>query len=402
MYLKIFIFLLLFSNICCQKNNGKTKLITLGITGSGKSTLTNMLIEGDIDLDNKFKINNGLKGSTSDIKTYENFKYIVTDTIGFLEDENGTIKTEDAFNKTWNFLLNTLDSYNYYVYIIKAGRILKDEHKIFNFYKEIFAGCEDNFLLIISGGNNLWLEQNKEHLQNIYGNNINFLCLDFPLSNNLVYENIYKKYRKDDLIKLNLFLEKNVKKLCKPYIYQKYKTLNSEDYKDKLRLYLKGNTDPLILENKIEEIYREDIEKEKKVFKDNEWNNIFMVSTGIVVGVSSMYLIPYLPNLIQQDIISMLGPTIYDYSIDKIYLLMKFFKNDINNIFKSIMIQLPKTIIGKNIILNIKGYNFEISNKNLCKLINYILNNYKNELINKIYQNYKYKILYYCPNEKIL
>lgn len=400
MYLKIFIlfiFLLLFSNVYCQKNNKKTKLITLGITGSGKSTLTNMLIEGDIDfMYNKFKINNGLKGSTTDIKTYENFKYIVTDTIGFLEDENGTIKTEDAFDKTWDFLLNTLDSYNYYVYIIKAGRILKDEYKIFNFYKQIFTGCEDNFLLIISGADNIWLEKNKEHLQNIYGKTINFLCLDFPFSNNLVYENIYKKYRKDDLIKLNLFLEKNVKKSCKPYIYQKYKTLNSEHYKNKLRLYLKDNTDPLILENKIEEIYKKDIEKEKQVFKDNEWNNFFVVSTGIVLGASSMYLIPYIPNLIQTNIISILGPTIYNYSIDKFYLLMKIFKNDINNIFKSIITQLPKTIIGKNIILNIKGYNFEISNKNLCKLIDYILNNYENEIIKKVYQNYEDKIIYYC------
>ncbi|CAK9267569.1 unnamed protein product [Sphagnum jensenii] len=71
----------------------KTKILLFGRTGSGKSTIANMMIKGNLDSPLLFETSSGVRGKTISFQKKENDKYMVVDTVGFGETPQVTSST---------------------------------------------------------------------------------------------------------------------------------------------------------------------------------------------------------------------------------------------------------------------------------------------------------------------
>ncbi|CAI2180852.1 6436_t:CDS:2 [Funneliformis geosporum] len=119
----------------------QNSVVLFGLTGTGKSTISNMLIQGDIhDEKNAFKVNDAAVGVSFNINCSSNEKFIVYDTIGVGEPFDGTVPHQKAVNELRNYFSTCQVPLNYIAYVKKKGRITDDDHKQFKILKEIFEG----------------------------------------------------------------------------------------------------------------------------------------------------------------------------------------------------------------------------------------------------------------------
>ncbi|CAI2168851.1 3132_t:CDS:2, partial [Funneliformis geosporum] len=99
--------------------NEKTSITLFGLTGHGKSSIANMLIK-------------------------------VYDTVGVGEPSTGTVPYKEAVKKIRNYFSKCETSLNYIAFVKKKGRFTEEDRKMFNLFKEIFEGSENNFIIIIT------------------------------------------------------------------------------------------------------------------------------------------------------------------------------------------------------------------------------------------------------------
>src|SRR3954447_11219357 len=77
----------------------RINVVFFGLTGHGKSSIANMLIQGDIHQNNAFKVNNGAKGETINIHSGVNEIFQVFDTIGLGESASGSVPHKEAIKR---------------------------------------------------------------------------------------------------------------------------------------------------------------------------------------------------------------------------------------------------------------------------------------------------------------
>ncbi|CAI2169209.1 7234_t:CDS:2 [Funneliformis geosporum] len=157
-------------------------LVFFGLTGQGKSSIANMMIQGDIyQKGNVFEINDGAVGASVSINFSENEYFKVFDTIGVGETNSGSVPHKEAVKEIRNYFTTCKVPLNYIVYVKKKGRFTEEDRTMFNLFKEIFEGCEKNFIIIITNCDERWIEKNKETLIKNFGE-------DYPtIPNSLIY-----------------------------------------------------------------------------------------------------------------------------------------------------------------------------------------------------------------------
>ncbi|GBC06522.1 hypothetical protein RclHR1_00690012 [Rhizophagus clarus] len=155
-------------------------VLFFGRTGYGKSSIANMLVQGDIyQNNNKFKISDSAKGETLNIYGSSTEKYLIFDTVGLGEPPSHHVSHKDAVNKMRNYFSKSRVSLNYIFYVHKKGRISDEDKRMFKLFKEIFEWGEKNFVIIITNSKPEWVERNFQTIIEDLGN-YPIIAVDFP------------------------------------------------------------------------------------------------------------------------------------------------------------------------------------------------------------------------------
>ncbi|KAH9532338.1 hypothetical protein CY35_19G088200 [Sphagnum magellanicum] len=161
--------------------NCKTKMLLFGRTGSGKSTVANMLIKGNLDSPLLFETSSGIRGKTISFQREENDEYMVVDTVGFGEVKQGTVSNLEARNRLYNFFTKINETgYNYFAFVRKWGKIDELDTHLWNFFKKAFEGVEQNFVLLFTQCKHSTLQENLEEVKARFEGCSKFIAVDFP------------------------------------------------------------------------------------------------------------------------------------------------------------------------------------------------------------------------------
>jgi hypothetical protein len=153
-----------------------------GRTGCGKSSIANMLIQGDIHQNNnKFTVGHGAEGETISIKSDFTERYQVFDMVGLGEPSSHLVSHKKAVNMIRNYFSDHQLLLNYIFYVQRKGRITEEDIKMFKIFKETFKGGEKNFIIIITHSKPEWVTDNLEIIRNNFGN-YPIISVDFPLT----------------------------------------------------------------------------------------------------------------------------------------------------------------------------------------------------------------------------
>src|ERR1043165_2375147 len=133
--------------------NERKTVVLFGPTGQGKSSIANMLIQGDIHREkNSFVINNGMVGTSSRMFLGINDGFEVFDTIGIGEATLETferVRHKEAIKKIRDCFSRCQMPLNYICYVKKKGMFTEQDRRMFNVFKEVFKGGQRNFVIII-------------------------------------------------------------------------------------------------------------------------------------------------------------------------------------------------------------------------------------------------------------
>ncbi|KAG0014236.1 hypothetical protein BGZ82_001827 [Podila clonocystis] len=158
------------------------KIIFVGMKGTGKSSLTNMLIQGDLYAQNIREISYNVDSVTPEVKVVNGRNWTVCDTVGLGEMQGTGYQTA---NSAMEVLVRVLEEgqrgFHYIAYVIKQERLqYQEHHRFFELFKSTFQGAEENLILVVTHcPNPKWVTNNRELLTHIFGNIPTVTC-DFP------------------------------------------------------------------------------------------------------------------------------------------------------------------------------------------------------------------------------
>ncbi|KAH8966012.1 hypothetical protein BDL97_03G001400 [Sphagnum fallax] len=155
------------------------RVILFGRTGSGKSTIAQMLIHGELLSESGFEIGSSARGVTSGIINSEGRGWHVTDTPGFGEPKEGTVPTADAVKILKKFIVDICGVYSHFVYVMKYNRLNVYDEKLWNFFRTIFRGAERNFSVVITNCKIELSESDIERVRNVFSGCSRFIPVDF-------------------------------------------------------------------------------------------------------------------------------------------------------------------------------------------------------------------------------
>jgi hypothetical protein len=181
--------------------NGITNVVLCGRTGDGKSSIANMLVQGDIyrDRENIFNIGNNAIGETKELTYACDERFGVFDLIGLGELPSGGVPHENAIkNIRQNFSTNGL-LLNYICYV-KRSRITEEDIRLFDIFKKIFKEGEKNFIIIVTNTGPRWTdnEKNVNETKNNFGD-YPIISVDFPCKDDEDYAEIDRNKRVTNL-----------------------------------------------------------------------------------------------------------------------------------------------------------------------------------------------------------
>ncbi|KAG0600518.1 hypothetical protein M758_11G040400 [Ceratodon purpureus] len=159
----------------------KPKILLFGRTGSGKSTVANMLIKGHLAPTLLFPTSSGVRGRTLTFQREENNDWVVVDTVGLGEGQHGSILDAEARNKLYDFFVKiSQESYNYYAFVQRWGKLDELDERLWNFFKQAFEGAERNFVIIFTHCSSKALEDNLEDIKVAFQGCERYITVDFP------------------------------------------------------------------------------------------------------------------------------------------------------------------------------------------------------------------------------
>jgi hypothetical protein len=178
-------------------SENKKHIVLCGRSGDGKSSIANMLIQGDIyrDSENHFKIGNSAEAITDYLTVVSNEKFVVCDTIG-LGDSSGS---NEAINTIRKFFSRGKIPLNYICYV-KRCRSVEDDVRQFKTFKKVFGNGEKNFVIIVTNSGPGWAkkEENVKLIKEQLGD-YPVISVDFPCNENEKYALIDQKQRAESL-----------------------------------------------------------------------------------------------------------------------------------------------------------------------------------------------------------
>ncbi|KAF9273679.1 hypothetical protein BGZ74_004681 [Mortierella antarctica] len=156
-------------------------MVLFGIPGSGKSSIANMLTQGDLFRENTSHIGNDTTGGTQNIITLRGEGWAVTDTVGMAADDVDSPRVETALNQLEDYLRTNRQGFHYIAYVIRRDEIpVKDHKRLFQLFQSCFQDAEENFVLIITHCRDpKWADEKRNELHDIFGQ-ISIIACDFP------------------------------------------------------------------------------------------------------------------------------------------------------------------------------------------------------------------------------
>jgi hypothetical protein len=102
---------------------------------SGKSTIAQMLTDGELNDHPKFPAGSGAKGETRQVQRCEGRGWYVTDTPGFGEPEGGAVPTTEAANRLKEFVTKISGTYSPFIYVLRKDRLTEYDASLWQFFK---------------------------------------------------------------------------------------------------------------------------------------------------------------------------------------------------------------------------------------------------------------------------
>lgn len=162
----------------------KRRILLFGRTGSGKSTIANMLARGHLDAPLLFKTSSGVRGETLHVQREECDEMVVVDTVGLGESEHGRVSTQEAQRILYNFFTKVEEGFHYFAFVRKWGRNDLLDEQLWKFFRQAFKGAEENFLVIITHFDKpeaqLKDPETNRSLVKMYAPCRTWVCVDFP------------------------------------------------------------------------------------------------------------------------------------------------------------------------------------------------------------------------------
>jgi hypothetical protein len=143
----------------------KKVYLMIGLTGSGKSTLGNCIINGSGELtkinDLPFGTSNDSSGCTREFIVGHNDQVKVIDSIGFCDPQ---IDESAILNSLKRSLERVNNQVNCVLFVVKQGRFTNEVVNFFRFIQEkvLRNRCLSNSILIVTGGTPGWVETERE------------------------------------------------------------------------------------------------------------------------------------------------------------------------------------------------------------------------------------------------
>ncbi|CAI2166224.1 10607_t:CDS:1 [Funneliformis geosporum] len=172
-------------------------MVLFGLTGQGKSSIANMMVQGDIrHKDNKFVVNDDAVGASATIQCNSNDKFIVHDTIGVGETKSGSVPHKEAVKRIRNYFSLYKKPLNYIAFVKKKGRFTEEDRKMYKIFREVFEGGEKNFIIIITNSGQKWVEKYSNTIKENLGDHP-IIPVDFPWSeDDDFYESVIKRKKR--------------------------------------------------------------------------------------------------------------------------------------------------------------------------------------------------------------
>ncbi|KAF9413148.1 hypothetical protein BGZ94_000818, partial [Podila epigama] len=163
-------------------------LVLFGKAGSGKSTIANILTQGDLFRVNRSPIGVMAAQEPPSIITLRNNGWVVTDTIGMTIDGDEHSPDNEALKMLEENLSTYRQGFHYIAYVVRIGDNGGiedyDHRRLWHVFRKYFEEAESNFVLIVTHcGEPGWLDDMRSSLQEIFGT-IPYITCDFPFDMN--------------------------------------------------------------------------------------------------------------------------------------------------------------------------------------------------------------------------
>ncbi|KAG0623039.1 hypothetical protein M758_3G144500 [Ceratodon purpureus] len=176
------------------------KIFLCGRTGSGKSSVANMLVKGDLNPPLLFPTSSGVRGKTISCQREESRDFVVVDTVGLGEAQHGSVTDDEARNVLYDFFVKiSQESYHYFAYVHKWGKLDHLDGELWAFFQKAFVGAERNFVIIFTHCSPKALEDNSEDIKVAFEGCERYIPVDFPAANKPVASSSVRTRRNDTL-----------------------------------------------------------------------------------------------------------------------------------------------------------------------------------------------------------
>ncbi|MCO5581451.1 hypothetical protein L7F22_035335 [Adiantum nelumboides] len=161
----------------------KLRILLFGRTGSGKSTVANMLAHGHLQEPCLFRTSSSVRGETLRMQKEEVDNMVIVDTVGLGESEHGSVSNKEAQGILYNFFSRLEEGFHYFAFVRKWGRNDFLDEQLWKFFRQAFKGAENNFVVIFTHFDKaeaeLEVPETRALLLKMYHPCERWICVDF-------------------------------------------------------------------------------------------------------------------------------------------------------------------------------------------------------------------------------